>query len=263
MTQEHKVDEVARQAELSRAREQAAASRVELAPFKKAFAHLDPENTAWMLETLAKMGSENQQDQAEAADRLGSLTVNWMGESFVPWVEQLTGVSLDAPEPQAGAEMEEEQLKTMLAEFQKNIVSAVDSRFNEQASTSDQRERFNAILGEIRGLGYNPDSWQGKMLLQTAADETGADVQAAHAILQERGIQPSDPVAEETPVVPAGAPPTPVIPIPPVVEPASVPPTGGQVGGTGIPETPSEEIIDFGMASDATLELLTSIVGGE
>ena len=164
------MDEVARQAELSRAREQAAASRVELAPFKKAFAHLDPENTAWMLETLAKMGSENQQDQAEAADRLGSLTVNWMGESFVPWVEQLTGVSLDAPEPQAGAEMEEEQLKTMLAEFQRNIVSAVDSRFNEQASTSDQmrQAQMSRLLTPFfRSGAFNPQILSQRRLLSS------------------------------------------------------------------------------------------------
>lgn len=269
------MDEQARQAELTRARQEAAKFRTQLREYQQAFGHLDDEARNWMLETIKMTNEELGQDAIETAGRrFGELTVNWLGEGFTQWAQSLTGESTIRQE---SIDMDEQQLGQMFQQMEQRLTSAFDRRIQALEGTFDDREkqsRYQMIIDQAKQLGYDPESWQGKALFQAAADETSGDINAAHEVLKSRGIAPfHDTEIQQEMTVEGGAntilgtPPPQSAPAPVETQtgaltpapPTPVPPTGGQVGGTGVPETPHEPIVDFDVATDATLELLQGL----
>jgi hypothetical protein len=260
------MDEAARQAELTRARQEAAKFRTELRAYEKAFGHLAPDARDWLLETIGMMDTQASPEQrAQAAGRLGELTVNWMGEDFVPWAQSISGATLETESfALEGNDMDQQQFEAALEAMEERLSAKFEGRFaqyetNQQKAATDARKQ--EIISRAIGLGYNLEDWRGKMYLQALA-ETKGDYDAAHALMQERGIAP--PVEETENQTPPGLDPTPAPSATEAPQPADrtpVPPTGGlQSGGLGVPETPGEEITTWGEASDAALELLSGAI---
>ena len=107
---------------------------------------------------------------------------------------------------------------------------------------------LNKINQEIQNLGYDPDSWQGKMLVQVASAETNQQQDIVARLEEADSIVKSRIVAEEETTSLDD-------------NPLDVPATGGQVGGGGIPNIAGDEPITFQDANAALGELLKSQLG--
>jgi hypothetical protein len=268
------------EAELKKVRQEAANYRTQLAPYKKAFSSIDKEAVDWFLDTVAMI----HQNPNEAGTRFASLAYGNLGEDgFTSYVKNVLGDSVLPSPTQARngeeANMDDAQFQQWASQFEQKMMSAIQQtqvqmqeHFNEKLEESAQRAEYDRITGIIRNLGYDPDSWQGKLLVQVASDEAeGVDpearLRAADSIVRERvgpaalGFEPT----EEAPVdggtgqqfqIVGGV----QIPVPPE-EPTGVPATGGTVGGGGVPNGAAETPSSFRDADDALMGLLNSIPG--
>lgn len=272
------------EAELKKVRQEAANYRTQLAPFKKAFGTIDTEATEWFLDTVAMI----QDNPNEAGTRFASLAYGNLGETgFTSYVKNVLGDSVLPSPTQARngeeVDMDDAQFQQWASQFEQKMMSAIQQtqtqmqeHFNVKLEEASQRQEYDRITGIIRNLGYDPDSWQGKLLVQVASDEAeGVDPEArlrsANVIVRERigpaALQPEsvdgtelegEPIhlQEQSFKMVGGI----QIPIPPE-EPTGVPPTGGTVGGGGVPNGAAEEPSSFRDADDALMGLLRSTPG--
>ena len=256
--------------EIKKVRDEAAKYRTQLAPYKEAFGHLEPEAVTWMLETIKMIDS----DPMESGKRLASVAYSNMGETeFVEWINTV------APNENlvSGEEIEDNESMTDTSNsgqpdtiditewadnFEKKVmgaISGIEKKNQEREANSVRQQQFNIINKTVTDLGYDPDSWQGKMLIQVASAETDqqkplADrLNDAHGIVQTRIVLESAETAPENNVV--------VQTSEVSTEPLEVPATGGQYGGGGVPDINGEDPISFGDANSALKELLNSQVG--
>ena len=138
-------------------------------------------------------------------------------------------------------------------------ISGIEQKNQEREANAVRQQQFNVINKTVTDLGYDPDSWQGKMLIQVASAETDqqkplADrLNDAHGIVQTRIVsEPAETAPENNVVVQTSEVST---------EPLEVPATGGQHGGGGVPDINGEDPISFGDANSALRDLLNSQVG--
>ena len=259
--------------EIKKLRQEAAKYRTQHAPFKEAFAGLDPEATEWMLHTV-KMVS---QDPAEAGKRFATLAYGNLGDvEFKQWIndvvydgegndlaiEEETGdnkemTGQDSNNPQPGEFVDMTDWASNLENKLMGAIASLEKRNEEREQKAIRQQTFNTISQKISDLGYEPDSWQGKMVVQIASQETDQNLpieqrlDAASAIAQQR----INPATMEQKNVTIG---TAEVSAEPATE---VPATGGDVGGGGIPDINGEEPISFGDANQALNDLLKSQVG--
>jgi len=249
--------------ELKKVRDEAAQRRVELAPFKKAFESFDDEAVGWLLDTIALINTQ----PYEAGERFATLAYGNMGEEgFVTWAKDLvfdSDESIVENNENIGenSKMEPDQLKAEIAAMEERLLGAMDKRDGETRQILEeqqQREQFKEITNIIQGLGYEPDSWQGKMLIQVASGEVdnalpmSERLAKADEIVKERLGTSSNANAEEN--IQIGNAEVPA-------ETLNVPATGGQVGGGGIPNVGENVPASFTDANDALLTLLKTEVG--
>ena len=276
------------QQELKKVREEAAKYRVQLAPYKQAFAHLDDESIQWMLNTVSMM----RENPEQAGLHFATLAYGNMGEDrFKVWAKGIIGDEPDFEEidTEGSIDMDDAQFQQWAQQFEAKIMGAIQSvqaQTKEQLEEQQRRAEYEQITGMIRNLGYNPDDWKGKMLIDIAASEVdGEDYQtrlnAADVIARERlganapvrsGGNPLDQPVDESgqPVPDPSLPSLPEqkyqwiggvqVPIP-TEEPVEVPPTGGNIGGGGVPNGAATEPSTFGQADDALLALMRSTPG--
>lgn len=269
--------------ELKKVREEAAKYRVQLAPYKQAFGHLDDDAINWMLNTVSMMKDNPQQ----AGLHFATLAYGNMGEDrFKLWAKSVVGEEEFEIEPEGSTTMDDTEFQQWAENFEAKIMSAIQ---NVQAQTREQieeqvnRQEYEKITNMIRNLGYDPDSWQGKMLVDIAASEVeGNDyksrLDAADVIARERlGTNApnvnnplNQPVDQSGQTLPdPSLPPLPEqqykmvggIQVPVSPEPTEVPPTGGNIGGGGVPNGAATEPSTFSQANDALLSLMRSTPG--
>ena len=126
----------------------------------------------------------------------------------------------------------------------------------------ERNEQFKEITQTITALGYEPDSWQGKMLVSVATNEVdntkpiGQRLADADTLVRERI---GDNVREGA-EAPSEQPPQNLVPQQPT-EPLDVPATGGQIGGGGVPNIAQDDPITFNDADNALRDLLKSQIG--
>lgn len=256
--------------EIKKVRDEAAKYRTQLAPYKEAFGHLEPEAVTWMLETIKMIDS----DPMESGKRLASVAYSNMGETeFVEWINTV------APNENLvrAEEIEDNEIMTDTSNsgepgtiditewadnFEKKVMGAIagiEQKNQEREANSARQQQFNVINDTVKKLGYEPDSWQGKMLIQVASSETDQKkdltdrLNDAHEIVKTRIVSEPVETAPENNVVVA----TPEA----STESLEVPATGGQHGGGGIPDINGEDPISFGDANSALRDLLNSQVG--
>ena len=246
--------------ELKKVREEAAQRRVELAPYKKAFENFDAEAVNWLLDTVSLI----EENPSEAGERFATLAYGNMGsEGFRVWVNEVAFEDdediVDNKEYIGeNREMENNDLDTKIQEMENRLLGAIDkqnSQTKEMIGEQQRREQFKEITQIITDLGYDPDDWKGKMLIQVATQEIdksldiGQRLSKADDIVKERlGNKVEDSSIQiGNAEVSAGS--------------LNVPPTGGQVGGGGIANVAEDTPISFGDADDALMTLLRSEVG--
>ena len=246
--------------EIKKVRDEAAKYRTQLAPFKEAFGDLEPEAVTWMLDTIKMIESE----PLESGKRFASVAYGNMGEiEFMDFIKTVAPNEdlVNEPEIKDNENMSVEEYdddSIDITEWAEGLEKRLMSRIDDIGKQQEQREanamryqQFEAINQEIQKLGYDPDSWQGKMLVQVASAETNqeedivARLQEADTIVKGRIVQ-----EEESPA-----------PTNLDDNPLDVPATGGQIGGGGIPNIAGEEPITFQDANAALNELLKSQVG--
>lgn len=246
--------------EIKKVRDEAAKYRTQLAPFKEAFGDLEPEAVTWMLDTIKMIES----DPLESGKRFASVAYGNMGEiEFMDFIKTVAPNEdlVNEPEIKDNENMSVEEYdddSIDITEWAEGLEKRLMSRIDDIGKQQEQREanamryqQFEAINQEIQKLGYDPDSWQGKMLVQVASAETNqeedivARLQEADTIVKGRIVQ-----EEESPA-----------PTNLDDNPLDVPATGGQIGGGGIPNIAGEEPITFQDANAALNELLKSQVG--
>ena len=246
--------------EIKKVRDEAAKYRTQLAPFKEAFGDLEPEAVTWMLDTIKMIES----DPLESGKRFASVAYGNMGEiEFMDFIKTVAPNEdiVNEPEIKDNENMSVEEYdddSIDITEWAEGLEKRLMSRIDDIGKQQEQREanamryqQFEAINQEIQKLGYDPDSWQGKMLVQVAGAETNqeedivARLQEADTIVKGRIVQ-----EEESPA-----------PTNLDDNPLDVPATGGQIGGGGIPNIAGEEPITFQDANAALNELLKSQVG--
>ena len=246
--------------EIKKVRDEAAKYRTQLAPFKEAFGDLEPEAVTWMLDTIKMIES----DPLESGKRFASVAYGNMGEiEFMDFIKTVAPNEdlVNEPEIKDNENMSVEEYdddSIDITEWAEGLEKRLMSRIDDIGKQQEQREanamryqQFEAINQEIQTLGYDPDSWQGKMLVQVASAETNqeedivARLQEADTIVKGRIVQ-----EEESPA-----------PTNLDDNPLDVPATGGQIGGGGIPNIAGEEPITFQDANAALNELLKSQVG--
>lgn len=272
------------EAELKKVRQEAANYRTQLSPYKKAFGTIDQEAVDWLLDTVSMI----QSNPNEAGTRFASLAYGNLGEAgFTTYVKNVLGDSALPTPTQARTgdevDMDDAQFQQWAESFEQKMMNAIQqtqtqmqAHFNTKLEETSQRQEYDRITNIIRTLGYDPDSWQGKLLVSIASDEAeGVDpesrLRSADVIVRER-IGPAAPQPEGADGVQPDGEPIHLqeqqfkmvggvqIPIPPE-EPTGVPPTGGTVGGGGVPNGAVEEPSTFRDADDALMGLLRSVPG--
>ncbi len=130
-------------------------------------------------------------------------------------------------------------------------------RLQELLQEQQKREQFREITTIVTNLGYEPESWQGKMLIQVASGEVDANMpikerlSKAHEIVSERLGTATEESSDSVKIGNAEVP----------SDPLNVPATGGQVGGGGIPNAGENVPLSFNDADDALMTLLKSEIG--
>lgn len=253
--------------ELKKVRDEAAQRRVELSPYKKAFENFDEEARDWLLETVELINS----DPFEAGARFATLAYGNMGEDgFRQWAQEVAfdgDLSSVENKPKIGENSKmSDDVDAKIASLEEKLLGAINQNNNatkEMMEEQQRREQFREITQIINDLGYDPDSWQGKMLVQVATSEIDKSLDIAQRlskaddVVRERlGGKITDNAATEE------APKNIQIGNAEVQsEPLNVPPTGGQVGGGGIANIAENQPATFGDADDALMTLLKSEVG--
>ena len=247
--------------ELKKVRDEAAQRRVELSPFKKAFENFDEEASTWLLETVGMIN----EDPFEAGARFATLAYGNMGEEgFREWAKEVAfegDTSVIEKKPNIGENSNmSDDVDSKIASLEEKLLGAINqqnSATKEMLEEQQRREQFKEITQIITDLGYDPDSWQGKMLVQVATSEVdrsldiGQRLSKADDIVKERlGNAPEE---EEKNIQIGNA--------EVQAEPLNVPPTGGQFGGGGIANVAENEPVTFGDADEALRALLKSEVG--
>lgn len=248
--------------EIKKVRDEAAKYRTQLAPYKEAFGELEPEAITWMLDTIKMIES----DPLESGKRFASVAYGNMGEvEFMDFIKTVAPNEdlVNEPEIKDNKDMplneEHDDDSIDITDWAEGLEQRLMSKIDNIGKQQEEREanamryqQFEAINQEIQKLGYDPDSWQGKMLVQVASAETNqqqdivARLEEADTIVKGRIVQ-----EEEGSVAPTSLDDNPL----------DVPATGGQVGGGGIPNIAGEEPITFQDANAALNELLKSQVG--
>ena len=246
--------------EIKKVRDEAAKYRTQLAPFKEAFGDLEPEAVTWMLDTIKMIES----DPLESGKRFASVAYGNMGEiEFMDFIKTVAPNEdlVNEPEIKDNENMsveEHDDDSIDITEWAEGLEKRLMSKSDDIGKQQEQREanamrqqQFEAINQEIQKLGYDPDSWQGKMLVQVASAETNQQqdivvrLQEADTIVKGRIVQEEESLASTSLDD----------------NPLDVPATGGQIGGGGIPNIAGEEPITFQDANAALNELLKSQVG--
>ena len=213
-----------------------------------------------MLDTIKMIES----DPLESGKRFASVAYGNMGEiEFMDFIKTVAPNEdlVNEPEIKDNENMsveEHDDDSIDITEWAEGLEERLMARIDNIGKQQEEREanamryqQFEAINQEIQKLGYDPDSWQGKMLIQVASAETNqqqdivARLQEADTIVKGRIVQ-----EEESPA-----------PTSLDDNPLDVPATGGQIGGGGIPNIAGEEPITFQDANAALNELLKSQVG--
>ncbi len=245
--------------EIKKVRDEAAKYRTQLAPFKEAFGDLEPEAVTWMLDTIKMIES----DPLESGKRFASVAYGNMGE-----IEFMDFIKTVAPNEDLVNELEIKDNEDMsvedyddddsidITEWAEGLEERLMARIDNIGKQQEEREanvmrqqQFDTINQEIKKLGYDPDSWQGKMLVQVASNETDQEQDIIVRLQEADGIVKTRIVQEEESVTNLDD------------NPLDVPATGGQIGGGGIPNIAGEEPITFQDANAALNELLKSQVG--
>lgn len=284
--------------ELRKVREEAARYRTQLSPYKKAFEGLDEDQINWVLDSIKMV----QTDPVNAGTRFATLAYANLGEEgFETFSRNLLG---DRLAPEAPTQIETGKVRGMDAELQQwaqqfeqrmmqalqQSAQAIQQHVDGRLQENTHRQEYERITQVIRTLGYDPDSWQGKMLVQIASDEAeGVDPESrlknADGIIRARiapealgvpavgpaGIAPGGGEASASMGLPSpeqqytvvGGVRIPVAPTEPAAgfPVADVPPTGGNIGGAGVANGASSEPNTFGDADDALMSLLSRSPG--
>jgi hypothetical protein len=249
--------------EIKKVRDEAAQRRVELSPYKKAFENFDSEATNWLLETVELINTDPQ----EAGERFATLAVGNMGQdNFTNWASEFINEDIVDNNVDIGDnnKMDDNAQEPNLQGLEERLMAAIDSKnqeTKEMIAEQERREQYKEINQMVVDLGYNVDSWQGKMLIQVASSEVdsnldiGQRLSKADDIVRERiGSGVSDKAAtNEAEKIQIGNAEI-------AKDPLNVPATGGQIGGTGVPEVNGTTPISFGDADDALMTLLRSEV---
>jgi hypothetical protein len=252
--------------EIKKVRDEAAKYRTQLAPYKEAFGDLEPEAISWMLDTIKMVNSDGE----EAGKRFASLAYANLGEeNFKEWygtviadeplVENTDiGDNEDMTEQNTSGQVDMTEWATGLENRLMGAIGEIEKKNEERAANEQRHVQLKNIQNIANELGYDPNSWEGKMLLQVASGETNNDLDirerlvAAHEIVSERIIKKESPEETSTPPILGDA---------PVLQTLNVPATGGQVGGGGIPDINGEDPIRFSDANNALNSLLKSEIG--
>mgnify|MGYP003111542298 FL=1 len=248
--------------ELKKVRDEAAQRRVELAPYKKAFESFDEEAVAWLLDTISLIND----NPYEAGERFATLAVGNMGEDgFTAWAKDIVFDDDDntvANTTNIGEnnKMEPSELKAELEAFEERLLGQINqnkAETQELLQEQQKREQFREITAIVTDLGYEPESWQGKMLIQVASGEVDANMPIkerlgkAHEIVSERLGTATQESSDSVKIGNAEV----------SSDPLNVPATGGQVGGGGIPNAGENVPLSFNDADDALMTLLKSEIG--
>lgn len=249
--------------EIKKLRDEAAKYRTQLAPYKRAFENLEPEAVDWLLHSVELLST----DPSVAGERFATLGYGNMGDDkFKEWTTNVVGIDLE--EYATNEEKEETEMVSneeyqaqqgeVEPDFEARVMGAIqalDQKIEHRAQEATRQQQFTVINDKVRSLGYDPDTWQGKMLLQVASDEVSADqdlearLDAAHTIVTER-------IGEQAPAETVQIGDAQVSD-----EPLNVPATGGQVGGGGIPNVNEDTPMSFGDADEALMNLMRSQIG--
>ena len=212
-----------------------------------------------MLDTIKMIES----DPLESGKRFASVAYGNMGE-----IEFMDFIKTVAPNEDLVNELEIKDNEDMsvedyddddsidITEWAEGLEERLMARIDNIGKQQEEREanvmrqqQFDTINQEIKKLGYDPDSWQGKMLVQVASNETDQEQDIIVRLQEADGIVKTRIVQEEESVTNLDD------------NPLDVPATGGQIGGGGIPNIAGEEPITFQDANAALNELLKSQVG--
>ncbi len=260
--------------EIKKVREEAARYRTQLAPYKKAFQSFDPDAVDWLLRSIELV----EEDPSEAGKRFATLAYGNLGESeFKSWIEDVVydgEVVVNEEDNYDYNESYEEEGNEMVTEAEYSdsnempawakqleerltgVVNTVEQKNNERQEQAERKEQFQIINETVSRLGYDADTWQGKMLLQVASQEVDANedltvrLEKADAIVKERlGDKVSTPETVQIGNAEIKN------------EEIEVPATGGQVGGGGIPNVSENPPMTFGDADEALMNLVRSEIG--
>lgn len=244
--------------ELKKVRDEAAQRRVELAPFKKAFENFDEEATEWILETLTMINA----NPYEAGERFATLAVGNMGQdNFGIWAKEFINAdSVDNNSNIGDNEKMDENAESQIKAMEERLMTAINTKDEEtkkMMAEQEKREQFKEISQIVSDLGYELEDWKGKMLIQVATQEVdstldiGQRLSKADDIVKERlGGTQETPQTNNIQIGNAEV----------AQDPLNVPATGGQVGGSGIPNINETPPISFNDADDALMTLLRSEV---
>jgi len=217
---------------IRKAREEAAARRVEHRPYKEAFQGFEDNERAYLLDVI-RMAAGSEEEQRFAASEFQRIASVLTGEDMTPEeTEQAVADGDTATEPEAPA--------ISPADIQSMIAKALEDDRKIRAQEQEVDQRVAQIREQAKELGFEHGTPKYQVLMTIARSQTDGDLQAAAEAYKEM-------VAAEAPKPADDGPKWPVIPS----TVGNPPPAGGKPEWVG----------DVGKTSAALKEWLSSRPG--
>lgn len=164
-------------------RQEAAKYRTKFAPYRDAFDGYDDRETSFLLSLVTQLKAP---DPSQAAKVMRDMAYDMLGESWAedaPWAEadipaeepETEGDDMtDAPTTEAGAITPEE--------FQR-ILDERDARAKQEQEQAELEKLVEQVKAEAQALGYEPESSDYFLLVNTAMHKTDGDLSKAAELI--------------------------------------------------------------------------------
>ena len=179
-------------------RQEAARYRTKFAPYRDAFDGYDDREVSFLLTLVEQLKAP---DPSQAAKVMRDMSYDMLGDS---WAEDAPWAEADIP-----AEPEEEtedmtdapttEASSLTAEEIQRILDERDARSKQEQEQVELEKLVEQVKAEAQGLGYEPDSSDYYLLVNTAMHKTDGDLaKAAELLAPITGISNGDAPAAET-----------------------------------------------------------------
>lgn len=164
-------------------RNEAASYRKKYAPYRDAFDGFRDEEVGFLLNLVAGLKAA---DPTAAAKTMRDVAFDMLGEKWTedaPWSDEEPESSEKEEAPMEGVEVPEDKAAALTADEIQRILDERDKRAQQAKEEEELTRLVEQVKAEAQTLGYEPDSPDYFLLVNTAMHKTDGDLSQAAAML--------------------------------------------------------------------------------